>query len=107
MAGLLDLTTDPVFLQRIKEAFAAAAYQVVTTPDPNLKPEQRKAQLLGLLQAIDPGKADELARKAALLIVGSPEVKAAGDKIDDDQLAVVIAKVLAAYQELAVLGGSL
>ena len=107
MASVLDLTTDPVFIDRVTLAFAAAAYQVATTPDPTAKPEVRKAQLQALVKAIDPAQAATLARKAVLLIIGSPQVLAMGDKVPDADLAIVVGKVLGAFQELSTIGGSL
>ncbi len=106
MATPLDLVTDPVFLARVKLAFAAGAYQVATTPT-QLPPDVRKAQLQALARVIEPSQAEELTKRAALLIVGSPEVLAAVDKITDQNLGLVVGKVLAAFQELAALGGSL
>lgn len=107
MASPLDLVTDPVFLARIQLAFAAAAYQIVTTIDPNLKPDSRKAQLQAIAKVIDPARAADLAQRAALLIVGSPEVLAQGVKVTAARSASVVGKVLGAFSELASLGGAL
>lgn len=104
---LLDLPTDPGFIARIKGAFAAASWTVITEPDPNVTGDARKNQLTALISNLDPSRADELARKAAFVLIGAPEVQADKDAISDQNLAIVVGKVLTAYQELTALGGSL
>lgn len=106
MPSPIDLTKDPDFLARIKLLFAAASYQSAITSE-GKAPDVRLRELQGLVQALAPVQADFLVQKAALLVVGSPEVMAAGAEVSDQDLASVVGRVLAAFQEYSALGGSL
>lgn len=102
---LVALAENEDFLRRATVAFANVAHSVLT-PGQNPPPATDRLKQLEVLRTISGlAKLRELVNASTGLIVGAPEVIAAGANVTDADLVKVAQRILLAFQEFATLGG--